>query len=550
MSTLGPGDEIGGFRIESLAGRGGMGLVYRALQRRPERIVAIKVIAPELAADPSFRARFEQESSIAAEIEHPNVIPVYAVGDDRGLLFIAMRFVQGTDLRAMLSRSGRLAPDRAARLIAQAADALDAAHHRGLVHRDVKPANILVDASDHVYLTDFGLTKRSADSGGMTQPGMFVGTVDYIAPEQVEGKRVDARTDIYALACVLYELLSGTVPFPRDSDVAKIIAHVNEAPPSLIGVPAPLAAAVSRAMAKRPEDRFMSAGDFGRAVVAGASGRVGSGDDRTVAQGAAAPAAPPPAAPSARPPSPPNSRRGVTSAALLAVLAAAIVVAVVAILTHKTGGGGSTSATTVVSTPSTTQSTSSTTSSSATSSSTSSATTAVASPTPAPQATQSRIFSAQTPSGTLTLHGSTTHGTCPGGSELVGRSDAWRCFVGNDIFDPCFEVGADEVACPTVGPWSARGVIVDVQGGLDQTLADPNKQQKGTPWALQLTSGARCRLFGGATNAIDGKRLNYGCTGGIGLYGDVIRSGRPWTIFGGGKNSSQITPRGVAIVWY
>ena len=166
VRQLGPGDEIGGYRIEALAGRGGMGLVYRARQRRPDRIVAIKVIAPELAADPSFRARFEQESATAAEIEHPNVIPVYEVGDEDGLLFISMRFVQGVDLGRLLNGRGPLDPQRAARLISQVADALDAAHARGLVHRDVKPGNILVTERDHVYLTDFGLTKRTPTRTG------------------------------------------------------------------------------------------------------------------------------------------------------------------------------------------------------------------------------------------------------------------------------------------------------------------------------------------------------------------------------------------------
>ena len=233
MRALGPGDQFGGYRIEEVAGRGGMGLVYRARQTRPERIVAIKVIAPELAADGDFRARFEQESATAAEIEHPNVIPVYEIGEEGGLLYIAMRFVRGVDLGGLLAQSGRLDPGRVARLVSQVAAALDAAHARGLVHRDVKPGNILIAGDDHVYLTDFGLTKRIADSHGMTQTGMFVGTVDYIAPEQIEGRSVDARADVYALGCVAYELLSGKVPFPRDSEMAKLYAHVNDAPPVL-----------------------------------------------------------------------------------------------------------------------------------------------------------------------------------------------------------------------------------------------------------------------------------------------------------------------------
>lgn len=273
VGQLGPGDEIGGYRIDATAGRGGMGLVYRARQRRPDRIVALKVIVPELAADPSFRARFEHESNVAAQIEHPNVIPVYEVGEDQELLYIAMRFIHGIDLGGLLAQSGPLEPERATRLIAQVGNALDAAHARGLVHRDIKPGNVLVDPDDHVYLTDFGLTKRTDQTTGMTATGMFVGTVDYIAPEQIEGRQIDGRADIYSLGCMLYELLSGSVPFPRDSDIPKIFAHVNDPPPRLLNVPEPLADVVVRAMAKRPTDRFPSAGEFARAArtaVAGA----------------------------------------------------------------------------------------------------------------------------------------------------------------------------------------------------------------------------------------------------------------------------------------
>jgi len=288
VRQLGPGDEIGSYRIEGLTARGGMGLVYRARQRRPERTVAIKVIAPELAADPDFRKRFEQESNSAAEIEHPNVIPVYEVGDEDGLLFIAMRFVQGMDLGQLLRQTGKLEPERAAALIVQVADALDAAHAGGLVHRDVKPGNILVARGDHVYLTDFGLTKKTADSHGVTKTGMFVGTVDYIAPEQAMNRTIDARADIYALGCVAYHVLSGRVPFPRETEIAKIFAHLNDPPPLLTDVPGPLAAAVARAMAKNPDDRFQSAGDFGRAVAAGAAGRADVSTERSVARGDAA----------------------------------------------------------------------------------------------------------------------------------------------------------------------------------------------------------------------------------------------------------------------
>lgn len=281
MRQLTLGDEFGGYHIEGLAGRGGMGLVYRARQHRPDRTVALKVILPELAADPQFRARFEQESSAAAEIEHPNVIPVYEVGEVDGLPYLVMRFVEGIDLGGLLAQEGRLGPGRATHLIAQVADALDAAHARGLVHRDVKPGNVLVAGHDHVYLTDFGLTKRTADRHGMTATGMFVGSVDYVAPEQIEARDIDARADIYSLACVLYQLLSGTVPFPRDTEVACIFAHVSDPPPWLDDAPTALAEVIVRAMAKRPEDRFPTAGDFGLAALAAAAGASGPGDGGT-----------------------------------------------------------------------------------------------------------------------------------------------------------------------------------------------------------------------------------------------------------------------------
>ncbi|MGI8801578.1 MAG: serine/threonine-protein kinase PknK [Solirubrobacteraceae bacterium] len=271
-----------------------MGLVYRAWQLRPERMVAVKVIMPELAGDPDFRARFEQEASLAAQIEHPNVIPIYGVGEEDGLLFIVMRFVESMDLGVLLRRRERFAPAHAARLVGQVAAALDAAHERGLVHRDVKPANVLVTADEHLYLTDFGLTKRVADfgSGGMTATGGFVGTLDYIAPEQVSGEPVDGRGDVYALGCVLYQLLTGVVPFPRDVEVAKIFAHMSLAPPvaSMLapGVSGELDAVVARAMAKDPADRYQSAGDLGRAAaVAAGRGESGVGLPLSIGDGAA-----------------------------------------------------------------------------------------------------------------------------------------------------------------------------------------------------------------------------------------------------------------------
>src|SRR5258706_15129154 len=232
MAELAPGSQFGAYRVESIAGEGGMGVVYRAVQLGLERTVALKVITPAFAHDPEFRSRFKRESKLAASIEHPNVIPVYEAGESDGTLFLAMRFVDGTDLRTLLAREGRLEPIRVARFVAQIANALDAAHAAGLVHRDVKPANALLASQDHVYLTDFGLTKRAASGSAMTKTGQMVGTVDYVAPEQVEGGSVDARTDVYSLGCVLYHLLTGRVPYDKPTEMAKLFAHVHEPPPA------------------------------------------------------------------------------------------------------------------------------------------------------------------------------------------------------------------------------------------------------------------------------------------------------------------------------
>jgi DNA-binding beta-propeller fold protein YncE len=277
MSWLAAGSVIADFRIEGVVGRGGMGVVYRAVQLSLERPVALKLIAPALTADPGFRARFERESRLAASLDHPNVVPVYAAGEDAGVLYIAMRFVDGTDLRTLIRTEGRLAPERAARIIAQVGSALDAAHHEGLVHRDVKPANILLSqrgGEEHVYLTDFGLTKRSASSGGLTGSGEWVGTLDYVAPEQLRGERVDGRADVYSLGCVLYEGLSGQVPYPRENDLAKLWAHISDPAPSASevapDVPPGLTRVVQTAMAKARDERYGSAGALGRAAVAAA----------------------------------------------------------------------------------------------------------------------------------------------------------------------------------------------------------------------------------------------------------------------------------------
>src|SRR3954454_9748593 len=252
-----------------------MGVVYRATQLALGRPVALKLISPKLAADPHFRERFQRESRLAASIDHPTVIPVYEAGEADGSLFLSMRWVEGSDLETLIRRGGGMEPERAVRIVCQVAAALDAAHSRGLIHRDVKPANVLVvgDARDeHVYLTDFGLVKRMSGTGRLTRSGQLLGTIDYIAPEQIQGKGQDPRTDVYSLGCVLFHCLTGRVPFDTDNEVSKIYAHLNEPPPKpsdvVAGLPFALDEVVTRAMAKEPEQRYNSAGDLGRAALA------------------------------------------------------------------------------------------------------------------------------------------------------------------------------------------------------------------------------------------------------------------------------------------
>jgi len=278
------GDEWAGYRLRGIIGRGGMSAVYEAENPRLGSSVALKVLAPELAEDDVFRARFLKESRIAASLNHPNVVPIYDMGSSAGLLYIAMRYVSGADLRSVLKLRHRLPPDEALALVGQAARALDAAHRQELVHRDVKPGNILVergsdeDDPDHVYLSDFGISKHANSRSGLTATGEFMGTIDYLAPEQIQGRSVDGRADIYSLGCVMYECLTGRVPFVKDIDAAIIWAHVEEQPtlPSVIRaeLPSGIDDVIMRAMAKQPEDRYHSCREFigaARAALAGSS---------------------------------------------------------------------------------------------------------------------------------------------------------------------------------------------------------------------------------------------------------------------------------------
>jgi tRNA A-37 threonylcarbamoyl transferase component Bud32 len=295
---LAPGSEIADCRIEGVAGRGGMGIVYRATQLGLGRPVAIKVIAADRARDPGLRSRFALEARLAASIDHPNLVPVHAAGEDRGRLYLVMRYVDGTDLHGELKRGGRLRYGRAARVVAQVAAGLDAAHAAGLVHRDVKPANVLL-SREHVYLGDFGLSRLSSSDSRFTESGAWVGTVDYMSPEHLRGEPCDARSDVYALGCVLFAALTGEAPFRRDTVPATMSAHLHEEAPSVSArapVPGAFDAVVARALAKAPEDRYPSAGDLGRAALAAAAGEHVTEEERTVATGAAAPADAPTAA--------------------------------------------------------------------------------------------------------------------------------------------------------------------------------------------------------------------------------------------------------------
>ena len=263
------GTELAGYRIERELGRGGMGVVYLAQDVGLHRPVALKVLAPELARSEGFRERFLRESELAAAIDHPNVIPIYAAGEAEGELFIAMRYVEGTDLRSLVSAQGALAPPRVGRIVAQVAAALDAAHARGLVHRDVKPGNVLLDSDDHAYLCDFGLTKQAGSISGLTATGQLVGTIDYVAPELIEGKPADGRADLYSLGCLLYECLAGQPPYRRDNDLATLWAHVQEPPPPLPpGLPAGLDPIIAKALAKDPDARYQSGRELAEAVAA------------------------------------------------------------------------------------------------------------------------------------------------------------------------------------------------------------------------------------------------------------------------------------------
>ncbi len=270
------GSQIAGYRLEERIGQGGMAVVFRAYDSRLDRQVALKILAPGLSQDDAFRQRFIRESRAAAAVDDPHITPVFEAGEADGVLFIAMRFVRGGDVRSLIDRLGPLPPERVAEIVSQVASALDAAHARGLVHRDVKPANMLLepnpaaDRPDHVYLSDFGLSKTSLAVSGLTATGQFLGTLDYVAPEQIEGRPLDGRTDAYALACSAYEMLCGEPPFRRDQGVSVMYAHLSEPPPPIRprrpGLPPAIDEVMAKGLAKSPADRYASCRDFATAL--------------------------------------------------------------------------------------------------------------------------------------------------------------------------------------------------------------------------------------------------------------------------------------------
>jgi serine/threonine protein kinase len=269
-SVLRNGQTIAGYRVEDVIASGGMGVIYRATQLSLGRTVALKVLAPHLSDDAEFRERFRREAALQARLEHPHILTVYEAGESAEGLFLALRIVQGTDLWRLIE-SRVLSAERALRLLEQVASALDAAHEAGLVHRDVKPQNVLIDGRDHAYLADFGLTK-SSEAGGLTRTGTYLGSLDYVSPEQVRGEPVTPASDRYALAAVLYECLVGEVPFPRDTEAALLYAHVSEPPPRLTELrpelPGELDAVVARGLAKEPGERYPTAGELVHAAQA------------------------------------------------------------------------------------------------------------------------------------------------------------------------------------------------------------------------------------------------------------------------------------------
>jgi pSer/pThr/pTyr-binding forkhead associated (FHA) protein/tRNA A-37 threonylcarbamoyl transferase component Bud32 len=341
-----PGSVFARCRVDEVIGHGDMGVVYRAEELALQRPVALKLILPQHSRDERFRRRFRREAEVAAAIDHPNVIPVFDAGDEGGVLYITMRLVRGTDLRALIDAEGRVEPLRAARIIRQVGSALDAAHSRGMLHRDVKPSNVLLGREDHVYLSDFGLAKPVASVDELTRHGTIVARAGYVAPEQIRNERVDARVDIYALGCVLFEALTGETPFARWEGGPEALAHVDAPRPSpsdvCPDVPRAFDDVVRRAMATDPGERYPSAGDLGQAALVAAGELRRARPESVVATGAAAFSADEPTAESvaSAPQEPQAAPAGRPDRLRWAVALVALAVAFVAMIAELQGISG------------------------------------------------------------------------------------------------------------------------------------------------------------------------------------------------------------------
>ncbi len=287
------GEVVAGFRVERLIGSGGMGEVYLVQHPRLPRLDALKLLPIAASSDPSYRERFQREADLAASLDHDNVVPVYDRGETGGQLWIHMKYVAGQDAAAALASSGPFGVQRALHVITRVAAALDDAHRHGLLHRDVKPANILLGTAaepggpDRVYLTDFGIAKGAGDAAGLTPSGHFAASLDYAAPEQIQMRPLSGKADQYALGCVLFQLLTGSIPFPGDGAWARMNAHLSAPVPAVgqlrPGLPLGVQAVLDRAMAKDPDDRFDSCGAMAAAFAEALRGPVAPGEPETQA---------------------------------------------------------------------------------------------------------------------------------------------------------------------------------------------------------------------------------------------------------------------------
>ncbi len=289
-ADLSDGQAFGAYHLIGLAGTGGMGVVYRAEQQPLGRIVALKVIRPEIAGSGDYQARFLREARLAAAVNHPHIVPVFDFGEHAGRLYLAMQWIDGVELRRLMDGGRPLPPERAVRIGTQVASALQAIHDAGMLHRDVKPANILVrdlGGEDHAYLTDFGIAKLAAADGGLTGTGWMIGTTGYLSPEQIRGQPPDARSDLYALGCVMFEALTGQRPFTGDNDQALLWAHASSPRPvasqACPGLGGRYDEFFARALAIDPHRRYQSGGQFGAALDAACTGRRASRTPTAVA---------------------------------------------------------------------------------------------------------------------------------------------------------------------------------------------------------------------------------------------------------------------------